>query len=488
MTRVFVPWGELLGNNPTSPLFDRANAARRIACNVRALNPAIFHSVSILTPATPFQGTPGINRFMWDRLCPESPIPQPVALQSQPPFIGGQCITSYSISYQVTERNGTFAGSGAVVLTGAIQTLHVAVEPQGTTQQSAVIYYRAPTHAGGNLVRNAISTRSNGVLAIPTFTITRVDGLPDSCGNNPGNSVIPPVPPSNNITIPISYDNQTRPVTVNLPTLNTGNWPNFSFTPVFDVEGTRFEFMPDGLVLDFNPAINLQPPGMGGGNQTTNIRNTVGDILGIVTNIQQNPPVPSSPSMAVALPFAECGSEPVIENISGELPTVLGLALSKIAANLDTIGTRVCDNVAVVPEWWQTRPGQRSQLVIQFAGLNADNTENRNRWSLVVPHYRYGEAQPISLPIYQKGRFFACLTLDDNSKIWVNAKTQALAISYVRRLSLLVKPAMLPNPLDIHSGERRGTALVEMKTRAVRASYFSTGQKNMSPDWVKSLR
>jgi hypothetical protein len=275
---------------------------------------------------------------------------------------------------------------------------------------------------------------------------------------------------------------------VNLPAFDVGSWPNFTFSPTFDFEGGRYEFLPDGLSMDFNPQVNLQPSGNSGQNQTTNIQNTVGDILDIVNNIEQNPPVPSSPSLSVSLPFADCGSEPVIENISGELPTVLGLALSKIATNLDTIGTRICDNVAVVPEWWQVRPGQRSQLVIQFAGLNANGSENRNRWSLIVPHYRYGESQPISLPIYEKGRFFASLTLDDNSKIWVNARTQSKAVDYVRRLALLVKPSLLTNPLAIHSGERRGTALIEMRTRAVRASFFSTGQKNMTPDWVKSLR
>jgi len=388
----------------------------------------------------------------------------------------------------VNQRDGAFAGSAVQLLTGPIQTLHATIEPLSATMEDAIVYYRSATHSGGNLVRRIISARGNGLLAMPTFTVSRPDGLPDSCGNNPGTVILPATPPANNVTVTTNYGNQIRPVTVNLPTLETGNWPNFSFSPVFDVEGTRFEFLPDGLVLDFNPAINLQPPGMGGGNQTTNINNTVGDILDIVTNIEQNPPIPSSPSMSVALPFAECGSQSVVENLSGELPAILGLALSKIATNLNAIGVRVCDNVAVVPEWWQIRPGQRSQLVIQFAGLNADGKENRNRWSLVVPHYRYGQSQPINLPIYEKGRFFACLTLDDNSKIWVNAKTQAAAISYVRRLSLLVKPAMLPSPLDIHSGERRGTALVEMRTRAVRASYFSTGQKNMSPDWVKSLR
>jgi len=388
----------------------------------------------------------------------------------------------------VNQRDGAFAGSQIQLLTGPIQTLHAAIEPLATNREEAIVYYRAASHAGGNLVRRQISDRGIGLLAMPTFTVTRPDGLPDSCGNRPGSIIVPASPPPPNITVNTTFNNQTRPVTVSLPDFQPGNWPNFEFRPTLDIEGGRYEFLPDGLSMDFEPAINLQLPGNAGGNQVSNIQNTVGAVLDIVNNIQQNPPVPTSPSMSVSLPFAECGSQPVVENLSGELPTVLGLALSKIATNLDTIGTRICDNVAVVPEWWQTRPGQRSQLVIQFAGLNADGKENRNRWSLVVPHYRYGESQPISLPIYQKGRFFACLTLDDNSKIWVNAKTQALAVAYVRRLSLLVKPALLPNPLDIHSGERRGTALVEMRTRAVRASYFSTGQKNMSPDWVKSLR
>jgi hypothetical protein len=405
-----------------------------------------------------------------------------------PPFFGGQCPVDYRLDYLAREKNGGVAGSGSVVLRGAIQVCHGAVERLNSTQESGIIYYQAPTHNSGNLVRNSVGTRNIGILQRVEFTLTRVDGNPDSCGNGAGVIVLPPTPPPPNITIPINYDGQTRPVTINLPNFETGDWPNFDFEPVFDVEGVRFEFMPDGLGIDFNPSLTLPSTGNIGGNQTTNIQNTVGDIVSIVTDIQQIVEEQSTPSMSVSLPFSECGEEPVIEAISGELPTVLGLSLSKIADNLNKVGVRACDNVASVPEWWQSRPGQRPQLVIQYAGLNSDGSESRSRWSIAIPHYRYAESYNLELPPYEKGRFFACLTLEDNSKIWVNARTQSAAVAYIQRLRSLVKPSMLTSPLLIHSGERRGSALTEVRVKPVRASFFSTGQREMRPDWVKSLR
>lgn len=487
MVRVFIPWADVVGG-ANIPLLDRANAARQLACSVRRQRPFLFHAAGFNPVGQPFAVPAPLSRFYWDRLCPDNPLPAESVAQDAPPFFGGQCPAQYRVDYLAREKNGGVAGSGFVLLTGPIQVLHGAVERQSTTQESGVIYYQAPTHNGGNLVRNSVGTRSIGILQRVEFTLTRTDGNPDSCGNSPGIIVVPPVPPPPNITIPINYDGQTRPVTVNFPNFETGDWPNFNFEPVFDVEGTRFEFLPDGLNIDFNPALNFPATGNGGGNQVTNIQNTVGDIVSVVTDIQQTVEEQSTPNMSVSLPFSECGGEPQTEVLSGELPTVLGLSLSRIADNLNKVGERACDNVAAVPEWWQARPGQRSQLVVQFAGLNQDGSESRSRWSIAIPHYRYGESYNLVLPPYEKGRFFACLTLEDNSKIWVNAKTQTAAIAYVQRLRSLVKPSMLSSPPLIHSGERRGSALTEVRVKPVRASFFSTGQREMKPDWVKSLR
>lgn len=487
MVRVFIPWADIIGG-ANVPLIDRAQAARQLACAVRRQRPWLFHAVGFNAIAQPFTVPAPLSRFYWDRLCPDNPLPAASVAEDSPPFIGGQCLTQYRLDYLAREKNGAVAGSGNQLLTGPIQVAHGAIERTSTTQESGIIYYQAPTHNGGNLVRNSVGTRNIGILLRVEFSLTRTDGNPDSCGNNPGNIIIPPLPQPPNITIPINYDGQTRPVTINFPNYDVEGWPDFSFEPVFDVEGTRFEFLPDGLNIDLNPDINIPSIGSGGGNQTTNIENTVGDIISVVTDIQQIVEEQATPNMTVSLPFSECGDEPETEVLSGELPTVLGLSLSRIAANLNTVGERACDNVASVPEWWQVRPGQRSQLVIQYAGLLPNGKESRSRWSLIVPHYRYGESFNLVLPPYEKGRFYASLRLKDNSQIWVNAKTTSAAIAYVQRLRSLVEPSMLDSDLQIHSGERRGQSLTEVRVKPVRAMYFPDGQRDMNPEWTKNLR
>jgi hypothetical protein len=149
-----------------------------------------------------------------------------------------------------------------------------------------------------------------------------------------------------------------------------------------------------------------------------------------------------------------------------------------------------CHSVAVVPDWWQVRTGaDRPQLVIVYANV-INGKRGRSRWSVMVPHFNTQLKGRRDYPKYKKGSCFATLTLVDNSKLTINAETEQEAERTVKALSSFINPAMLPpdvNNLDIHTGKRKGKALSVVDVEPVTLSYFSTGQRNMMPDWVIDL-
>lgn len=480
MTRLFIPWAQVVGD-ANIPIIDRAQAARRVACSVRQQRPWLFNHLIAPSLSPPGQVLNPAGRYYWDRLCPDIPLPAASVAQDAPPFFGGQCPVDYRLDYLAREKSGAVAGSGTVVLRGAMQVCHGTVERTSATQEAGCIYYQAPTHNGGVLVRNTFGIRNVGILQRVEFTLTRVDGLPDVCGNNPGTIVIPAVPPPNNVTIPINWDGQTRPVTVNLPEFETGDWPNFTFEPVFEVEGSRYEFLPDGLGIEFNPRLNLPGGGNFGGDQINNIDSTVGDIISIVTDIEQIVSEQSTPNMSVSIPFSECGSEPQSNNVSGELPTVLGIALSQIATNLDAVGKRVCETSAVIPDWWQARVPQVGQAVMLLADIAEGST---SRWSMAIPHYNMPQDFFPELT-FSKGSWLAKMTLRDNSKVYGNFQSIAEAERVIGVIRGWIDPSFIDEGSEIQISKRRGSSLSEKTVKIQRVSMFSTGQLSTVPDWVK---
>lgn len=143
--------------------------------------------------------------------------------------------------------------------------------------------------------------------------------------------------------------------------------------------------------------------------------------------------------------------------------------------------------IAAVPEWWQIRIGNdRPQSVILYAEKLANGKISpKSRWPLTIPHYNEAFKKP-RLPSYEKGQWEGILTLKDNSKLIVNAKTQKEAERMLRQLGKFIKGDMMLGATS-KVGLRKGKKLKECKVIPVSISFFSQGQENTNPDWYAKL-
>jgi hypothetical protein len=183
----------------------------------------------------------------------------------------------------------------------------------------------------------------------------------------------------------------------------------------------------------------------------------------------------------VTLENPDCDGERNPEVLFGNKFNVLYDAIIALHRFEAERAERICDinPVAVIPEWWQVRPGaNRPQLVVLVK-----STEGNSYWSFSIPHYNRGDDFKPTIPRWTKGSHFACLTLNDNSKLWINASSQSEAEGVIRQLLTYIDPAQLPQPLQIHTGERKGQALRVATVKPVRGLFYSQGQRNMIPDW-----
>ena len=157
---------------------------------------------------------------------------------------------------------------------------------------------------------------------------------------------------------------------------------------------------------------------------------------------------------------------------------------------LESLQCNPCDAVAAVPDWWQVRTGaDRPQLVIVYANI-LNGKLGRSRWSVIVPHFNSEMKERRDYPSYKKGSYFATLTLSDNSKLTINGESEQIAENTVLELVKFINPIMLSkdvNNLDIHTGKRKGKALSIVNVVPVAIHYFSTGQRDMMPDWIADL-
>lgn len=137
----------------------------------------------------------------------------------------------------------------------------------------------------------------------------------------------------------------------------------------------------------------------------------------------------------------------------------------------------------VIPEWWQVRAGQRPQLVIVYAERASTGKLGKSRWSLTIPHYKFGPKHKPRFPSYNRGDIEGILTLSDNSKIFVNAATTSEAKRVLKSLQQFVPERLLQNA-HTKVGERRGAPYRKCRVVPTLAKYFSKGQGQLGPDWT----
>ena len=136
--------------------------------------------------------------------------------------------------------------------------------------------------------------------------------------------------------------------------------------------------------------------------------------------------------------------------------------------------------VAAVPDWWSIRVGaDRPTLVIIYGEKGTTS-----RWSLSIPHYIGGENGAKHIPSYTKGNFWTVLILKDNSKVVVNASSKSGGEAFIKKIKRFIAADLLKGSVIRSGGERKGDKLRVVTVIPIMAKFFSTGQKNIAPDWT----
>ncbi|WP_156119854.1 hypothetical protein [Leptolyngbya sp. KIOST-1] len=201
-------------------------------------------------------------------------------------------------------------------------------------------------------------------------------------------------------------------------------------------------------------------------------------------------------TLAWALP--ECGTDFSVSRNGEKSGQGLG-GLSQKIDGLHQILKVLHDNtrceppppIATVPEWWQVRVGaDRPQLVVLYAEIKKDGSLGQSRWPLTIPWFNASLRSELKrrLPSYNKGQWQGMLTLNDNSKILVHARTKTEAESTINTLARIIVSEQRPKPIAIVTGERQGTALKKVSVVPTVAHFYPTGQKNMKPAWTEKIR
>jgi hypothetical protein len=136
--------------------------------------------------------------------------------------------------------------------------------------------------------------------------------------------------------------------------------------------------------------------------------------------------------------------------------------------------------IATTPEWWAVRVGSdRPQLIVVFRPPGG-----KSSYQLSIPHYEGGK-QP-TIPAYRKGGIRGEITLTDNSKLVVNAASEAEAERVLKVLMRYVSSRYLKNREIKITKLRR--AFKEIRVVPLFADFYSKGQESIRPDWRTYLR
>ena len=209
------------------------------------------------------------------------------------PYTGGQCNTDYTVE---ADYNDDVTGPGTQRITGVqgpIQNIVVTESPCVQLGQPGTVYQLRATGADGvTVVGNSGCLRPPGRRTYSGFTVSRDDGLPDTCGNPP------PVPTPGPTPAPLP---PPRPPGQE-PIIDDDGRPVFPVPPVDDPFGRPLPLpsiripLPGDLV---DPPPPPPPPGDQGepGTSVTTDGGTVAgdappnsDLVGVLVELLSPPP------------------------------------------------------------------------------------------------------------------------------------------------------------------------------------------------------
>ncbi|MGL5936663.1 MAG: hypothetical protein ACRCZI_13700, partial [Cetobacterium sp.] len=171
---------------------------------------------------------------------------------------------------------------------------------------------------------------------------------------------------------------------------------------------------------------------------------------------------------------------------AGKSFTGLHALLKTVNDNLLTIFTEICEKnpVLAAPDWWQVRlRGNVPQIVCTFRRGNT-----RTYHSLSIPHpASTTKPENALIPEYEKGNWQGMIVLTDNSKFIVNCNSSGEAERICNVAASLIDASFLPNPFKVWLSERKGEPVASDPMKPTTIMYYSTGQRNLKPDWYMAI-
>lgn len=437
--------------------------------------------------------TDGVNpanafaRGFMNRACSpiQSPVPPPAV-----PFTGGQC---FGIAYRVTATvfqdfgGGTTNTSGIVIqpVSGAI--IFVGVTPRDNDPTKFML--RILSQQANGQVNVQGQNLSDSVIGgeVLSTVIFRLDGLPDDCGNPPGD--YPQNSPGvndlkDNITITV---NDGLDLNLEIQYIKTSNQYNFPMN--FKINGTNVLLDIGGIII-YAPdnygspsgGNDLPPPGSDPG--TDGIGNPVTKTF----DDQDYPVAPDSPIPRSALEtvFYLACVDGVIEIVETTLQVAVGFnpILSLIIEMLGQILEDLCETPEAslgLPEYYGLSPGADRPAIVYLWKIFANNKWGASTYSSTV---HYPTAQAIAdietLGNIEKtiGTFKTFLRLTDGSVIQATGSNESQSQQNFDFLINQVNSAFVP--IDVAANTiKQEDARLQVKTLTLRQiEYYPDGKKD----------
>ena len=140
------------------------------------------------------------------------------------------------------------------------------------------------------------------------------------------------------------------------------------------------------------------------------------------------------------------------------------------------------ETTAAVPMVWETKVQEHPQLIVLWGPVKGGSS----RWSMHIPHPKKGIGQTYSFnfPVYTKGPVRGTLVLSDNSRVVVNASSEAECKKILSYARSLIEPSYLEGSRQVFTKGSTGMAV-----KTVKAAYIKSfaGHRNQVPLWVKEL-
>jgi len=150
-------------------------------------------------------------------------------------------------------------------------------------------------------------------------------------------------------------------------------------------------------------------------------------------------------------------------------------------------GNEFCNvDVPACPDGWLIRPEyHRPQALYQFAEVDGDgNVIGSPKYRITIPHHQ--AAKPTDgISNYVRGNWELIYLLSDNSKVTLHTIDEDTANSLLAEIQALINPTYLVGADISKSGfAMRNTPIAQIPVKNRTAKYYSTGTKNLLPDWL----